>query len=645
MKFKNKTSLLFLLALILTTAVSSKAQSQVASVVITRINGDAANFPEIFVNFRAVDSRGDHVLGLTESDISLAESNQEVSLTSGPTPKNDAGIWIHFVINGGVRMRDVVLENVLNSMQTFVNNPGFFRENDRIAVSVLEGAGVSTRLTYSSDANRLREAVSSANPCNQLQCTRPFASVDSLLADSFWTDAGANPKIIIFLTPLIDDQRDRNGVVAGAGRIEALGGQAASKGITIYTIVFDDPLESNKLANLAKASNGAAFTFDDLNLLNEQIGERHRAYYTASYRTTSNTSGNRKVVVTYTGGADRVSDDADFEVLDLQPPSIVIENPDPDITLSRESAETIQKISGRIVFTNYEQRALSKIQLIVNDALVDENIDPQGLEFEFPFPWEMIRENGQVKLTIKAFDELGLHGEKSITTTVVVLEPEVTPNAELTSVPDPSLPPSPPESGTLSTLILVIAIVGLGGAMTAFVITNRQKAPVQNVRNTIMRGIDRITKIYQRHTEVKGYLIVLQGDASIGKSLEIYGSTRVGRSKEDADLLFQQHDEHSPISRLHCTILDEEDHFKLRDEDSANGTYLNGVRLLPMEPRELFDGDEIELARVERGGVKLRFQSVHPQQNELTVQDKSTTRAVPKPNRQPNFGQQSGDRF
>jgi pSer/pThr/pTyr-binding forkhead associated (FHA) protein len=161
--------------------------------------------------------------------------------------------------------------------------------------------------------------------------------------------------------------------------------------------------------------------------------------------------------------------------------------------------------------------------------------------------------------------------------------------------------------------------------------------------------VDRLTRRYQRQTEVKAYLIVLAGDMSEGKHLEIYGTTTIGRSNEDADLAFQQHTENSPISRRQCTILDEEDHFKIRDEDSANGTYLNGVRLPPMEPRELYDGDEIELARVERGGVRLQFQSTQtvyesslPAATDFDDYSPRETRRVRK---QQSPGQRPGDRF
>jgi hypothetical protein len=216
----------------------------------------------------------------------------------------------------------------------------------------------------------------------------------------------------------------------------------------------------------------------------------------------------------------------------------------------------------------------------------------------------------------------------------------ITTTNEITAAGTTTEPPLTIPTTTQQPVVLYILIVLLSVVMIVLVL-GRNTAPVQQVRNTVMRGVDRLTKRYQRQSEVKAYMVVLEGDASQGKHLELYGTTTVGRSKEDAEMVFQQYDENSPISRRHCTILDEEDHFKIRDEDSANGTYLNGVRLPPMEPRELFDGDEIELARVERGGVKVQFQSVQPRQETMMEDDFRSTRVVKKP----SSSQQSGDRF
>jgi pSer/pThr/pTyr-binding forkhead associated (FHA) protein len=105
------------------------------------------------------------------------------------------------------------------------------------------------------------------------------------------------------------------------------------------------------------------------------------------------------------------------------------------------------------------------------------------------------------------------------------------------------------------------------------------------------------------------------------KSYEIYGTTAIGRSRRHADLLFHINEEDSPISRLHCTILDEEDHFTIRDEDSSNGTFLNGERLTPLTAVVLQDGDTIDVAPLERGGLRFVFQVAgadgsHPQDDD-----------------------------
>jgi pSer/pThr/pTyr-binding forkhead associated (FHA) protein len=63
----------------------------------------------------------------------------------------------------------------------------------------------------------------------------------------------------------------------------------------------------------------------------------------------------------------------------------------------------------------------------------------------------------------------------------------------------------------------------------------------------------------------------------------------VGRSV-DCTLQFEEDPE---MSRVHCTIIrDEDDVHHIRDENASNGTFLNGVRLGD-EAMALSDGDEI----------------------------------------------------
>jgi hypothetical protein len=52
------------------------------------------------------------------------------------------------------------------------------------------------------------------------------------------------------------------------------------------------------------------------------------------------------------------------------------------------------------------------------------------------------------------------------------------------------------------------------------------------------------------------------------------------------------------VSRVHAVISRSEDTLTLVDMGSANGTHLNGQRLVPEQPRLLRDGDEIRLGKL-----------------------------------------------
>lgn len=52
------------------------------------------------------------------------------------------------------------------------------------------------------------------------------------------------------------------------------------------------------------------------------------------------------------------------------------------------------------------------------------------------------------------------------------------------------------------------------------------------------------------------------------------------------------------VSRIHAAICRNDDTLTVVDMGSANGTHLNGQRLVPDQPRVLRDGDEIRLGKL-----------------------------------------------
>ncbi len=52
------------------------------------------------------------------------------------------------------------------------------------------------------------------------------------------------------------------------------------------------------------------------------------------------------------------------------------------------------------------------------------------------------------------------------------------------------------------------------------------------------------------------------------------------------------------VSRNHVAVAREKDTISIADLGSSNGTFLNGQRLMPHEPRILRDGDEVRMGRL-----------------------------------------------
>ncbi len=194
----------------------------------------------------------------------------------------------------------------------------------------------------------------------------------------------------------------------------------------------------------------------------------------------------------------------------------------------------------------------------------------------------------------------------------------------------------PPEDTGLDLPTSVMVYVSLGVALVAvalavYLFINRARvAPaLQHAGESIVDFVERVTG---RRTALvaRAFLVPLEGfDKPPSRPFEIYGTTAIGRSRRHADLLFHRGDEDSPISRLHCTILDEDDHFAIRDEDSTNGTLVNDERLIALEPIMLHDGDVIDVAPLERGGLRLLFQYAGAE-GELTEMEDEFRRTRPR---------------
>jgi hypothetical protein len=165
-----------------------------------------------------------------------------------------------------------------------------------------------------------------------------------------------------------------------------------------------------------------------------------------------------------------------------------------------------------------------------------------------------------------------------------------------------------------SNLLPYLSILIALAAVVLVVVFRRQVAgtagEVAGAATDFFQEVGETLRFKNRPGSMKAVLVDLDGNTGTGRtSFDLFGTTSIGRSKKNADLIFQANQSDSPISRLHCTILEEDGSFFIRDDQSANGTYLNGLRMVPMDRYPLKEGDEIQLANTEKGGVRLQFKS------------------------------------
>jgi hypothetical protein len=114
--------------------------------------------------------------------------------------------------------------------------------------------------------------------------------------------------------------------------------------------------------------------------------------------------------------------------------------------------------------------------------------------------------------------------------------------------------------------------------------------------------------------------------------------TSLGRDPQRADVAVRNMELQGEnyISSIHCTIFYEEteNNYYLIDNNSTNGTLLNGKALVAGIPTLLDDGDVIELSVMRRGGAVLRFYTNPPQPQDIR-RTEPVIQAVPEPERNP----------
>lgn len=607
---------------------STQAQVVIDTIDITAT--DVSQFPQITAQVNLLDAYDNPISSIQAADLQLTEDEQPI--TEFNLASVAVGVQASFIfdIGAGITARGSVASSRLQEMYTacreFITASA---EKDAIELITVQGNQASVAQSLTLDHNAALNALEQIRTQSSSALSNGNIGLELALKDLQASTNKQQAQVVFYFT---------QGLQVGTNDSVRLAEFANSfqRPVTIYVVGFGRPDYADRLGVLATTTGTTPIYYNSSTALNAVYnGVRAKGIqYKLTWRSSNVAAGQRIISVAAANSNPPLADTTTITITNApQPAQLALDVNDANDIIRQadtydQDVTTIVPNSITIVaeatWPDGKPRGISTATLLVDnqpDGLPQTNITGDRIQFI----WDIsgFTQTGSANISVKIKDEYGIESTSEtaiVTVTVIIPEQE--------SIPELIIPPNPlcgalgnvPNFGqTLSTgcqtlgitpmtLITTLGMIVLG----VLLILNRQK-----VIEVGKSGVTRVTQIIERFTkpvvtgEAKAFLEALDGfePEQKGKRFEIYGNTPIGRSEEYSELRFQVNLANSPIGRLHCTIHEEDQAgtWSIEDESSVNGTYLNNVRLKPQDRSPLFDGDIIELARVERGGLRFRF--------------------------------------
>ncbi len=282
-------------------------------------------------------------------------------------------------------------------------------------------------------------------------------------------------------------------------------------------------------------------------------------------------------------------------------PQVSIDLPEGSDTITLQSLDEpiLLRLGATVSWLDGLDREISEARLRVNgldvvdipvDQLDDFTVEVSNLQF------------GPNELELQVVDEQGLRAS-NLPTTINVVE------GEQQAIPEELQPE--PELGNIVLnvfLVLVVLAVIVGiilwlwrsnffGRLTG---NRRSRRTAQNVSYSMAddpaaMGGTMAAGAEQSGPSFDSRLEVVESVSDMPDNLPLSGAMiRIGRSPSMCDIAFR---DDLTVSRQHAVLMLEGNHYRLFDENSTSGSWVNG-RQVPEYGVELADGDEIHLGAV-----------------------------------------------
>jgi hypothetical protein len=596
----------FLLAALSLFFQVNPVRSQAVPATLQIIKVDSSAFPEIRVQILLLGPGGLESAAPSRESLSVSENNRSVEYA---IEQQEMGAEIGFVMDAGTGLFSTSasgatrLQEMKDAISDLTQDPLLLTGKDIFYVIAQEPNGSQVLINPETPATQIPNILSQYNPPITYNLCAPLGGVSALLdyyAKENSAGLGRAQAIVVFSGKMeVDKKFPMASVVA----------KAKAMGIRVHTVLIRHSLvEQETLEQLAEETGGRFFYYTAEGAPSlaglKPLLTGIRTQYILTYRSPNPESGTRVVAVSMQYGQNEKPALMQYEVT-VEPPVAVIRSPGEDQTVSPQSYTPTEDpqatpatgivVTASVSWPDSHPRQIKQATLLVNG-------DPQsvlsGPSDQLTFVWNPTGEtaSGPVTLQIQIEDELGLVG----------LSDQIVVRIEAGS------PGLLPFDLSLNNILAILAFLLAVAAVVLVVVFRKQVAGTAGqavgAATEFIQEVGETLRFKGRSGASKAMLVDLDGNTGTGRSsFELFGTTSMGRSKKHADLVFQANQADSPISRLHCTILEEDGAYFLRDDQSANGTYLNGVRLVPMDRNPLKDGDEIQLANPERSGVRLQF--------------------------------------
>lgn len=579
---------MLLLTMVLLTGTAVLAQENtpdVAQLFIT--DSDVSSLPSVELHIYGRDAQG-NPLDLSQETLTIQQNGSAV----GPIEyqgSHTAGTFTVFLIDipPGVVEELPLLQQAIENFATAGN---MLEQVDSVAVYQVGAAEAQQLLEPTAFYNSVRNLF--ATPLTpETGATALIDSSTSLLDElaALKPDQAMATSLV-----LVTDGTD---VVSTRFDDDDLVDRALALGIPIHTIWLDNENISTPsfgqdfLAGIAAQTGGIAVQLDNTNDLplvwNRITSFRDQARI--RYTVTALEAGTFPVTVSLATNS-AISAETTVEIPNNLP-SVVLNLPTESRTLSLPDLEEPVRLQFEttVSWLDGTERELTAVQLRVNGVTYDVAVE-DVTSFQADVSSLTYGDNS-VEMVI--IDEQGIRANSPIVVLTVNEGPREIPD-ELDA-----------GSGLLGLvlrflLVLFVLIVVLAGLIWLW-----RNGRLTNLGRLIPRGPSRPRQPFAQQqasytpTHTVAYLEVLEAVSQLSSPIPLsMAVVRIGRSPNQANIAFEND---VTVSRLHASLMLEGNHYRIFDEQSTSGTWVN-ERQVPEYGIQLIDGDEIHL-----GAVHLRF--------------------------------------